>query len=206
MKQLRVSLAAALVLTGLVLTSILHSETRRLTAQENAAIGLCASRYYVCNGHCQNSATVEARAICEAECLRIYNACFNAAVRPLPPTDLRIAPSPSAVAPATPTPMPRNISPQRVTGVTTAKKPQSTIAAQSAPHGAVSQPTVAPPPATPTPRPLNFSRRPIGGVYRTNPTLTISPTPLPASPIPVATGKSTKASPTPSPQLTRRYN
>ena len=204
MKQLRVSLAAALVLTGLVLTSILHSETRRLTAQENAAIGACASRYYVCNGHCQNSATVEARANCEAECLRAYNACFSAAVRPLPLTDLRVAPSPSAVAPATPTPMPRNISPPRVTGVATATKPQSTIAAQGAPRGVVSQPTVAPPP--PTPRPLNYARRPIGGVYRTHPAPTISPTPSPASPTPVAARRLTKASPTPSPQPTRRYN
>jgi len=156
----------------------MHSETRRLTARENAAIGACASRYYVCNGHCQNSPPGEARTACEAECLRVYNACVEASVPALAPADLRVTPSPSAVAPATPTPtMRRNISPQRVTGVTTTTKSQSTIAAQGVPRGGVSQPTAASPtpPPTPTPKPLNFSRRPIGGVMRAKPTPTISP-------------------------------
>ena len=152
MKHLRVCLAAALVLTGLVLTSILHSQTRRLTSQEDAAIGACASRYYLCNGHCQDSPAGEARAKCEAECLRAYNACVNAAVPPLPPTVVRVAPSPSAVAPATPTPMPRNISPQRVSGAaTTTIKPVATIA----PYGVVPRQAIAG--QTPTPVPRNIS-------------------------------------------------
>jgi hypothetical protein len=195
MKQLRVCLAAALVLTGLVLTSILHSQTRRLTSQEQAAIGACASKYYLCNGHCQDSPAGEARANCEAECLRAYNACFNASVPPLPPTVVRVAPSPSAVAPATPTPMPRNISPQRGTGVTTTTKAQSTIAPQGAPHGGVSQPMVAAPTPTPPPRPIDYSRRPIGGAYRTNPTPTISPQGVPRD------TASTASPPSPTPTM-----
>jgi hypothetical protein len=153
MKKLRVSLAAALILTGLALTSILHSQTRRLTARENAAIGACASRYYVCNGHCQNSPPGEARTNCEAECLRVYNACVEASVPAQPPTDLRVGPSPSGVAPATPTPMPRNISPQRGTGAaTTTTTPVATIA----PRGVV-VPKQAIAGQTPTPTPRNIS-------------------------------------------------
>jgi hypothetical protein len=179
------------------MTSILHSQTRRLTTKESAAVSACASRYYVCNGRCQNSPAGEARTSCEAECLRVYNGCVEASVGSLAPTELRVAPSPSAVAPATPTPMPRNISPQRGTGAaSTTTKPVATIA----PRGVVPKQAVAG--QTPTPVPRNISQQRVNGL-----TTTTKPQPTIITPqVPQRGGfvsqQKTVASPTPPPTPT----
>ena len=197
MKQLRLGLAAFLILSSLCLTSVLRSQTRTLTKEENAAITACASRYYRCNGQCQKQPTAEARASCEAECMREYNDCVNASVRPQPPTDLRANASPPAYAPVSPTPMPRYVPPQRVSSFvpTATATPVATVVPPNRARGVVAQPSV--PPATPAPPRLNYARRPIGGSMRAKPTQTPTPAATSPTPLPQRMSTVTTAQPTP---------
>ncbi len=123
MKAVRVSLAAALILTGLVgiPVSLSFGDTKLSDTIRQAQVTVCTNTFNLCTAHCSALASSAPNAYpgCMQDCAGQYARCMGAIARRAPKSDLRGSVSPPPVAP--PKPTPRKISPERVGGVSTTK-------------------------------------------------------------------------------------